>query len=582
MDGRDAKSRPPGRAPPPPSPPRRGGGQVAAILARVHATKPSRRLADESPLRREHYFLTLYRVLESALFALAVFGPFDAEVLELRHPLAAGITAITYLVGAGILLLTGVRSRAGIRVQAAVGIAIDIFALLVALHALPTLYGGVALLLAVNVGAGAVLLPLRLAMGFAAVAALGVIGEQVLSAFEHASQRGMGESMLVAGSYIAVALLLHLLGRQVVETKELADQRGAEVANLSQLNELIIRRMRTGVLVVDAVNRIQLINEAAWYLLGSPGAEEKDLGTLAPELSRRLYHWRNEGELDSTAYAFAEDVPEVIPRFARLTVTDDLFLIFLDDTSLVSRRAEQLTLATLGRLSASIAHEIRNPLMAISYSAQLLEESPELVETDRRLVEIMRTHCERMNGIVQSILRLARRERARPEPVDLAQWVFDFIDQYKASHQLDQDELKAVTGGRHVYAMVDPQHLYQVVGNLVGNARTYGKLPGEPARVTLVARQASEGSAPLLEIIDRGPGIPPKVAATIFDPFYTTSEHGTGLGLYLARQLCESNQASLDYVAVAGGGSCFRISMARPRGVSLPTAPHAAEAPGSA
>ena len=97
-----------------------------------------------------------------------------------------------------------------------------------------------------------------------------------------------------------------------------------------------------------------------------------------------------------------------------------------------------------------------------------------------------------------------------------------------------------------------------------------------------MARQPTEAGAPLLEVIDRGPGIPPKVAHSIFDPFYTTSEHGTGLGLYLARQLCESNQAALEYVPVAGGGSCFRITLARPRGVSLPNAPRAAEAPGSA
>ena len=563
--------------------PTAGRGPPYTPGVRAHRPSPRLRAAwDQSPLRRELYFFTLYRVLEAALFTFVVFSPFGSELVTLRHPVAASLTAVTYLVLSLVLLMTGLRSRAGIVPQAALGLAFDIFALLVALHAIDGLHGGIALLLAVNIGAGALLLPLKAAMGFAVLAALGAIGEYVMAVFEHASNRGPGEAIMFAAGYVAVGLLCHLLGRQVLETQELADRRGAEVANLAQLNELIIRRMRTGVMVVDAANRIQLINEAAWYLLGSPSADAKDLGQLAPELSRRLYHWRNEAQNDNAAISFGEDVPEVIPRFARLTVTDDLFLIFLDDTSLVSRRAEQLTLATLGRLSASIAHEIRNPLMAISYSAQLLEESPDLVETDRRLVEIVRSHCERMNGIVQSILNLARRERARPEPLDLAGWIFDFIQEFKASRQLDQDEIKGVTQGRHVYAMVDPQHLYQVVSNLVNNALNYGRLPGEPARITLVARQASESSPPLLEVIDRGPGIPPKVAATIFDPFYTTSEHGTGLGLYLARQLCESNQGSLEYVSVAGGGSCFRISLARPRGVPLPNQPRAAETPGSA
>ena len=552
----------------------------------MRATHTSQRVGNgeqDSPLRRELYFFTLYRVLEAAMFVFVVFSPFMEGVIEVRHPLAAALTSSFYLAAALVLLLAGRRSRASIRLQAAAGLALDMAAGAIALHALSGLQAGTALLLVVNVGAGALLLPLKVGMSFAAAGALGTIGEYLLSTYMHGgSTRNFAEAVMFGVTYLATALLTHLLGRQMVETQALAERRGAEVANLAQLNELIIRRMRTGVLVVDSVNIIQLINEAAWYLLGSPAAGEKDLGKLAPELSRRLYHWRNEHEADPSPIAFAEDVPEVIPRFARLTVTDDLFLIFLDDTSLVSRRAEQMTLGTLGRLSASIAHEIRNPLAAISYSAQLLEESPDIVDTDKRLIEIIRNHCERMNGIVENILNLARRERSRPEPVDLAQWVFDFIDEYKSGHQLEQDELKAVTQGRHVYAMVDPQHLYQVISNLVGNARTYGRLPGEPARVTLVARQATETSPPLLEVIDRGPGIPPKVASTIFDPFFTTSEHGTGLGLYLARQLCESNQASLEHVPVAGGGSCFRISMARPRGVPLPTSPKAAETPGSA
>ena len=124
---------------------------------------------------------------------------------------------------------------------------------------------------------------------------------------------------------------------------------------------------------------------------------------------------------------------------------------------------------------------------------------------------------------------------------------------------------RAVAQNRHLHAIVDPQQLHQVVTNLVQNARNYGRMPGEPARITLTARQLSESSPALVEVIDRGPGIPQKVADSIFEPFFTTHEHGTGLGLYLARQLCEANQATLEYVPVAGGGSCFRISLARAR-----------------
>ena len=214
-------------------------------------------------------------------------------------------------------------------------------------------------------------------------------------------------------------------------TEALAEQRSIDLANLSQVNELIIRRMKTGVLLVDDANRMHQINESAWMLLGNPGADQRDLGQLAPELSRRLYHWLTSGKLDETATQLADGVPEVVPRFTRLAPNDDSHvLIFLDDTSLVSRRAEELTLASLGRLSASIAHEIRNPLAAIRYSAQLLAESTSMDSADQRMVEIINNHCIRLNEIIENILQLSRRERSRPETLDLDAWAHDFVEEY--------------------------------------------------------------------------------------------------------------------------------------------------------
>src|SRR5678816_2753710 len=219
---------------------------------------------------------------------------------------------------------------------------------------------GIAMLLMVNVGAGALLLPPRLAGLFAALATLGVIGQSFVGRLVEYGLYGFG--------YFATALLCFALGKQMRETEALAERRGSDLANLSQINELIIRRMKTGVMVVDDTNRVHLWNESAWALLGSPEPDQRDLGSLAPELSRRLYHWRTTRKIDNTSVALAEDVPEVIPRFTQLASHDDSnVLIFLDDTSLLSRRAEQLTLTSLGRLSASIAHETRNPLAAISY-----------------------------------------------------------------------------------------------------------------------------------------------------------------------------------------------------------------------
>jgi two-component system sensor histidine kinase PilS (NtrC family) len=189
-------------------------------------------------------------------------------------------------------------------------------------------------------------------------------------------------------------------------------------------------------------------------------------------------------------------------------------------------------------------------------------------DEDKRMVEIINNHCSRVNEIVENILQLSRRERSRPESLDLSRWVTSFVDEYKAGNDIGKDQLRAVAQPRAVEALADPAQLQQVVWNLVQNALRYGRLPDEPARVAVIARMAAEKGPPVIEVADRGPGIPPKVAAQIFEPFFTTHEFGTGLGLYLARQMCEANQATLEYIPVAGGGSCFRVTLPA-RGIAV-------------
>jgi len=256
---------------------------------------------------------------------------------------------------------------------------------------------------------------------------------------------------------------------------------------------------------------------------------------------------------------FFEGGAEVLPRFVSLSLTDRLFLIFLDDSRIYSGRAEELTLSTLGRLSASIAHEIRNPLAAISYSAQLLDESEFLPDADRRLLDIIHSQCTRMNGIVQNILGLARQERSQTESIELVSFTRNFVRDYRESHPLETDVLQAVDEGHRVVALIDPQQLHQVLTVLVHNALTYGRTPGQSAQVTVAVRNDQANGYPIVEVIDRGPGIPLRVVEQIFTAFFTTSDHGTGLGLYIARQLCEANQSVLSFESVPAGGSCFRI-----------------------
>jgi two-component system sensor histidine kinase PilS (NtrC family) len=518
-------------------------------------------------IRRELRVLNIYRVFQALAYVVLSFSSLIFTWMPLSDPLIARASAAVYLLFALVMLARTSRMPRRLTANASACLTVDMLAAFLATLAIPSAHTGIAAMLVINVGAAALLLAPRLGGLFAALATLAMLAQALLAGNDPAAP--LLEAGLFGVAYFATAALCYALGSQMRASEALAEQRGTDLANLAQINDLIIRRMRTGVLLVDDSNHIHQINESAWVLMGNPGVDQRDLGAIAPELSRRLYHWRTIHESDSTAVALAEGAPEVVPRFTRLSAHDDAHvLVFLDDTSLVSQRAEQLTLTTLGRLSASIAHEIRNPLAAIRYSAQLLAES-ELSDADQRMVEIINNHCGRVNEIIENILQLSRRERSRPENLDLNNWAVRFIDEYKEANDTGPDLLRPLLYPRPVEALADPQHLQQVVWNLVQNALRYGRLPDEPARVMVVARLASDNGPPLLEVIDRGPGIPPKVAAQIFEPFFTTHQYGTGLGLYLAKQMCDANQANLEYVPVAGGGSCFRITLTAPVRMSV-------------
>jgi two-component system sensor histidine kinase PilS (NtrC family) len=531
-------------------------------VAAVNPTHSPLASAIASPIRREVYFLNLFRVLEAAIIVGLMFSPLAITwVVSIVHPLSGRSVAIVYLIFAWLALSFGTRSERHQQAWICVSLAVDIAVCALAMFSIKGQFNSLAMLLLVNVGGAALLLPPRIAFLFAALATFGMLGQGIAGNLIDLDDRDLLQSAIFGLAYFSVTALCMFLAQRVRESDALASERGSALNNLSQLNELIIRRMKTGVLVVDQAGRVRRWNESAWALIGNPSHAAQGLSILAPELSRRLYHWRSAQKIDNTPVALADGAPEVIPRFARLTSNDDSnVLIFLDDTSLVSRRAEQLTLTSLGRLSASIAHEIRNPLTAISYSAQLLAESDKIDVTEQRLVEIIRNHCGRVNEIVENILHLARRERSLPESLDLALWATRFVDEYKSTNNLGGNLLALVLQSPTAEVLADPQQLQQMVWNLVQNAMRYGRLPNQPARVSLVVRHSAEKNAPTLEVIDRGPGIPPKVAARIFDAFFTTHEFGTGLGLYLARQMCEASQCTLEYLPVAGGGSCFRIT----------------------
>ncbi|MBK8284223.1 MAG: two-component sensor histidine kinase [Ahniella sp.] len=512
--------------------------------------------------RREHYFFSLYRVLGAAILVFVCFSSYARQVIVIDSPRLMSGVAIGYLIAAAVIFSLGQIEIRRLQWASRIGLGLDILTACLAIQFTQGMDSGIASLLVMNIACGGVLFPLSQSLTFAAAASSAgfLLYSWDLQRTGGLPERSIGEVGLFVLIYFAVTGLAQLLQSEVAQRQKVVERQESDIAGLSQLNDLIIRRMRTGVLVLLG-ERIVRFNEAAWMLLGSPPqSASMALPDRSAELIARFRHWRVTGENDEQAVSVADGTPEVVPRFVTVPQAGEpLTIVFLEDTSMVSRQAEELTLSSLGRLSASIAHEIRNPLGAISHASQLLAESEQLSESDQHLLGIVRKHCLRMNAIIENILQLSRRKRARPESVSLPVWVTEFAQEFRAVQPLGEDTLLIEVADNLPNIIFDPDQLQQVVWNLTKNAMRYGRKPGAAAQVRICARRLDTSGPVVLEVCDAGPGIDPRLATQIFDPFFSTGEQSTGLGLYIASQICAANQASIDQVSAPEGGACFRI-----------------------
>jgi two-component system sensor histidine kinase PilS (NtrC family) len=531
------------------------------VIVKARPSLPAR-LGPEEELK----LLSMFRLLQAAALGALLLTPI-AQRLGVPESLGlAQVVAVTYLCLASLLFAFSRALPRGVRTQALIGAVIDIVTAVLVLHSVGGVNTGLGTLTLTSVALTALLLPPRTALAVAVTATLMTFGESVYSHWSDPKhQRDIAETGVFALSFLLITGLIYWLGQRSQLTQQIAESRGRDLNSLGEINELIIQRLRTGVLVLTIEGEIQRVNESAWYLMGMPSPAETSLLKLAPKLFERFRYWLGTSKHDAGSIQLAKGVPAVVPRFLRIgNDPDAATLVFLEDDSRVSRKAEELTLASLGRLSASIAHEVRNPLGAISHAAQLLTESEDLNDADKRLIDIIMSHCARVNGIVENVLQLARRERSRPEDLLLAPFLDDFMTSFKLAQPLGQDRLRVHLERPDLRALIDPSQLSQVLWNLVRNALRYGREPDRPAEVLIRVTSGKTQPGAVIEVIDRGPGIPPVTRAQLFEPFFTTRADGTGLGLYITKQLLEANQSTIEYVPVAAGGSCFRIQLVAP------------------
>lgn len=526
-----------------------------------------RRAADESDLTwRTLSTLNFFRLVVALALLVLFFASGDPRFFGDAYPALFAATGAGYLVFS-IVAALAIRLRLMPSAPLIVTqVTVDIVAIVLLMHASGGISSGLGGLLVVYVGASALLLPLQVPGFFPALATLAVLGEQVFA--QAVGSPGNYSAAGVLGAIIfAIALAARPLARRLQASEALARQRGIDLANLSELNEYIVQHLRESIVVVDERDQVRLINGSAEALLGLEGASGLALAAAAPELDRYLKDWRRDPalsahtELTLASASHSVRVTAHLAPLGRDSERSGPVLVFLEDTSLINARVQQSKLASLGRLSASIAHEIRNPVGAMSHAGQLLAESDALTEADLRLTEIIRSHAERVSLIIDNVLQLSRRESVQAEELELEPWLRDFAAEYERTLELQENEVSVRDCEAGLSVQMDPGHLRQVLWNLCDNAVKYASETGG-IMVELRSGRIERSGQPYIEVLDRGHGVDPSIADKIFEPFFTDRQGGTGLGLYISRELCELNQATLLYQPREGGGSIFRIVFA--------------------
>ncbi len=473
-------------------------------------------------------------------------------------------SCLAYTIAALLLMVLVVLRRPGVVAQAHLQFAIDLTALTLLVHITGGIGSGLGILILTPLVGGSLVLSPRMAIVHAAIATLAIFAEegvrQIQSLFVNASD--YSQAGLLGLAFFVVALVTNTVAVRARRSEAMAERVGSEFVNLSRLNENIIEAMLTGVVVVNADARVRTVNAAAKRLIGVAATPGRLLKDTLPVLYERLQSWRTGTASTPAPYVETEGGHELILRFTHLGWGPDTsVLILLEDATQLREQAQQMKLAALGRLSASIAHEIRNPLAAITQAGQLLAESPGLGPENLRLLDMVQRHASRIERIVREVLDLSRRDPSQQVNLPLRSWLIQAMAMYQESHAQQPRQIELVDIPRTLQVRFDPEHLQQVLFNLWDNSFEHGATSGATITVLMMAAPARGGEPAYLEIADNGPGIPPALRDRVFEPFFTTHNSGTGLGLYLSRELCEYNSARLVY-RPQGGGACFRILLA--------------------
>jgi two-component system sensor histidine kinase PilS (NtrC family) len=512
-------------------------------------------------------YLSVFRLLISLILLYAFFTDLVVVPYVLDRSAIGGTALLSYFAMAVYLAFDNRRRATRPYPFALMTLFTDLLFITVLLFIFGRLQSGIAVLLIFGSASAAILLPLRFALLYASLVVLAFIGQSLVSwLIEGESIAEMIQAGLYGTTALATTIVVNMLVRWLKNYRLINEQQAVQLTRMEQVNELVIRRMRNGVLAVDSEGQIQMLNESAWFLLGSPKANQRTLSRISPQLNTALSDWYDNPSVEIGPITVYGSQARVVPKFVGLPGTSSIsVLIFLEDNEVLSQRAVEMSAQLLSNLSSSIAHEIRNPLAAISHAAQLLEESEEIAESDLRLVDIIHNQSGRMNGIVENILQLSRHEKSRPDIFELIPFLTALSEETKKSLPGIRLTLDIKPDLKETLVLFDRSQLHQALWKLLENANRHASLDAAIPQVILSLKHLSHTGYCVITVEDNGPGIPEPNVKRIFEPFFTTHKLGSGLGLYIARQLCEVNQAELTVDSVVNSYCRFHVRLALAR-----------------
>lgn len=503
------------------------------------------------------FFITLY--FNGWLFQLIYSGFIHTE-LYIR-------ASFFYLAVSSLFFVSIYFRKPGINTQVTVHTLVDIACIIVLMHATGGIRTGLGMLLIISVSMTSLFLQKQTTILFAAIATLVIIGEQIYSQISHIDHSPAFTQAGLLGLLIFISAFLTIYTeKKLKESEKLAEKTSYELETIVQMNEHIIRSMRTGILVVKNNGRILMANNAALELLGNITVKsETNIKDVSVELYRRFIDWSGNATQNHEPIQQSQGLPDLQPGFSHIDNPGNpndkahgRTLIFLEDATKLSQRFQQIKLASLGRLTASIAHEIRNPLAAINHAGQLLSETS-IDTSDKKLTGIINTQTKRLNNIVENVLQLSRQQRGTPENIQLYPWLLQFREECAATYNLHYSQIQIQINPGNIYILFDSNQLHQVMWNLCTNAINHTNRAHSEILINIEGAIDEQNERPYLDVSDNGPGIDTDIQTLIFDPFFTTSREGTGLGLYITKEVIESNRAKIRRTSPPGGGARFRI-----------------------